>query len=424
MTHKFRLLAFAALILLFGSPKPTFAQDQEVTGDTLEVHFRVGQSVLDLNYADNQQQIDNFVALVQEHFAKMPDKSLKLDIYAGSSPEGPAELNRRLGEQRGIALRDILVDKFGDLLDQITIVNQGARWGSLYNLIAASDEPWKDDALSILSKLPESDEWKVDPREQKLRKLKNGSVWNEILAKYMPELRSSGSAVIAPVVDEKGEWVSRCDTLIIRDTLIYLPEACPCPHDFVDLSPVWALKTNLALLGVLAPNLQAEFPLGMSNRWSLEAEIFWPWWIWNRNANARQCGNVGLEARYWLGNRAKHSLLDGWHIGLGTAVGYYDFEQEAHHGYQGEYINLYGNFGFQHRFGRRKQWGIDAGIGLGWIPTQYREYLGSSVFPENHTEDWDIHLMWQRSDSKHILGLTHANITIGYFFHTKKQNKK
>ena len=422
MKFGFRLLTVATLIIFFW--RPAAAQEVQPTeADTLQVHFRVGQSALDLSYMDNKEQIDNFVARVREHFAEQPEKSLKLDIYSGSSPEGPAELNRRLGEQRGLALKGILLEQLGDLLDQVTVVNQGARWGSLYNLIAASDEPWREDALYILSKQPEDDEWKVDPREAKLRKLKNGAVWNQIAANYLTELRTSGSAVIAPVIDKKGEWVSRRDTLIIRDTIIYIPEECPCPRDTVDLSPVWALKTNLIEWGLLAPNVQAEFPIGTSNLWSIEAEFFCPWWVWNHNANARQCINIGVEGRYWLGNRAKHSLLDGWHVGLGLAGGYYDIEQEAHHGYQGEYLNIYGNIGYQHRFGRHKQWGVDAALGLGWIPTQYREYLGSSVFPAGHEEAWDAHLMWQRSDSGHILGATHANISLIYFFHTKKQNK-
>lgn len=426
MTSKFHLLALATCLLFLWRPSPASSQTTGAVaaGDTLEVHFRVGQSNLDLSYLDNQQQIDNFVARVRQQYASKPDKSLKLDVFSGASPEGPEELNRRLGEQRGIALRDILVERFGNLLDQVTVINQGPRWGALYKMVEESNEPWRNEVLAILAAVPEKDEWKVDPREQKLRKLHNGTVWTQLVNSYLTELRSSGSAVVAPVIDEKGEWVPRKDTLIIKDTIVYLPESCPCPEKPIDHSYVWAVKTNLLLLAATAPNLQVEFPLGMSNRWSIESEIFWPWWIWNNNANALQCGNLGLEVKYWLGNREKHHLLDGWHVGLGTGVGYYDFELEPHHGYQGEYVNVYANIGYQHRFGRRQQWGIDAGLGIGYIPTQYREYLGSSVFPVDHTEEMDYHLMWQRSDVKHIFGLTHINVTIAYFFHCRKQNNK
>ncbi len=398
-------------------------QAADVMGDTLEVRFRVGQSNLDLSYADNEQRINEFVAKVKARCAKTPDLNLKMDVYGGASPEGPNELNRRLGEQRGLSLKEVLASRLEGCLDQITVVNQGARWGALYNMVQASNEPWKYEVLDVLMKPDtEEDGFQRDPRETKLRKMKNGSIWKTLQAKYLPPLRSSGSAVILPMTQE--EVARCCDTLVIRDTIIYLPEPCPRYEEPIDSSWVWAIKTNFILWGLAAPNGQVEFPLGRSNRWSIEGEVFWPWWIWSHSSHAHQCGNVGLELKYWLGDRKKHHTIDGWHLGLGVAAGYYDFEWTQHKGYQGEYLNIYGNLGYQHRFGKRKQWAIDAGLAIGWIPTKYREYLGSSIFPEGFEEEYDDHLMWQRSSSKHIFGLTHANITLAYLIHSKSKKNQ
>ena len=418
-----RKLFFSVLCILPFLAAPATAFAQEGIRDSLEVHFRVGQSTLDLKYLDNQQQIDNFIELVETHFSDMPDRSLELVVYGGASPEGPAELNRRLGEQRGVALKEVLLGRLGNKVAEITVVNQGARWGALYDMIEASDEPWKAEVLACLRKGPSEDEWKVDDREQKLRKLKGGKVWNELNTKYLVPLRSSGSAAVFPVKEMLPIDCVCCDTVVVKDTIVYLPEPYPIKEDPVDLSYVWALKTNFGLWAAAAPNIQAEFPLGMSNRWSLEAEVFWPWWIWNHNANAHQFGNVGLEVRYWLGNRQKHHMLDGFHLGLACAAGYYDTELEEHHGYQGEYLNVYFNLGYQYRFGVRKQWAIGAGLGLGWIPTNYREYLGSSVFPEGHTEEYDYHLMWQKTSSRHFFGATHAHISLAYMFHLRNNKR-
>ena len=238
--------------------------------------------------------------------------------------------------------------------------------------------------------------------------------------KYLVPLRTSGSAVIVPLEEQEKRY---CDTLVIRDTIVYLPDPCPKYEEPVNHDRVWALKTNFLLWGLAAPNVQIELPLGSKNKWSIEGEVFWPWWIWSHSSHAHQCGNVGLELKRWLGNREKRHLLDGWHLGLGVAAGYYDFEWEAHKGYQGEYLNVYGNIGYQHRFGKRKQWAVDGGIAIGWIPTKYREYLGSSVFPVGHEEEYDDHLMWQKSSSKNIFGATHANISLAYLFYCKKKNK-
>jgi hypothetical protein len=406
-------------ILLFLTTA-TALQAEDVVGDTLEVRFRVGQSNLDMNYADNAKRINAFVERVKSHYRQLPDKSLKLDIYGGASPEGPAELNRRLGEERGTTLKNILLERLGNFIDKVTVINQGARWGSFYRMVEESNEPWKYEVLKKLAKEPGQDEWKVDPREEKLRTMRNGKIWKTLSDKYLAPLRTSGSAVIVPLTEEEKRC---CDTLVIRDTIIYLPDPCPQYEEPIDHTPVIALKTNFVLWGLVAPNAQIEIPLGRKNRWSLEAEVFWPWFIWNHNANAHQCGNLGLELRYWLGDRMKHDLIDGWHIGLAVGAGYYDFEWKKHEGYQGEYLNIYANLGYQHRWGKRKQWAIDAGIGIGWIPTKYREYLGSSIFPVGHEEEYDDHLMWQKTTTKNFFGVTHANITLAYLIRTSKNTK-
>jgi hypothetical protein len=55
-------------------------------------------------------------------------------------------------------------------------------------------------------------------------------------------------------------------------------------------------------------------------------------------------------------------------------------------------------------------------LALGYIPTKYRHYLGSSTFPEGYEEKYDDHLMWQDTGWKHIIGATHVNFTLGYVF--------
>ena len=426
---------YACLLARFVS-NSVYGQDagknRNVATDTLEVHFRVGQSNLDFGYADNERRISDFTRLVQQRYANASKESMQLNIYAGASPEGPAELNRRLGEQRGIALKEILENRLGGLVEHVTVVNQGARWGALSRMIEQSNEPWKYDVLKVLAEEP-ADEWTKDPRETKLRQLRRGEVWKVLNTKYLPQLRSSGSAVIMELTEEQLR-----DTLVIRDTIVYLPEPCIVCEEPADQRPVWAVKTNLLLWGVIAPNIQLERALGKTNHWSIEGEFFWPWYTWNKNTHAEQFMNLGVELRYWLGNRAKHHSLDGWHIGPAIGGGYYDFEWKKSEGWQGEYLNIYCNFGYQKRWGKRKQWAVDGGLGLGYIPTKFRHYVGSSNaqnYAEHHpeknlinadgrsiigpNEEREKHLMWVNSGWNHIFGLTHANITVAYLFGAK-----
>lgn len=381
--------------------------------DTLNVSFRVGQSEIDLHYKNNEQRVTDFIDHISRHFHDVAPQYMTLTIFAGASPEGPEELNRRLGEQRGIALRKLLLDRMPGRVANITVVNQGARWGDLYKMVEESNEPWRDDVLRILEKRPSDDTWDGDNREQKLRKLNKGRVWRDLSERYLPSLRCIGTAVITelPMPMQK-------DTVVIRDTVVYLP--VPYPEIYIDHQKPWAVKTNLLLWGVMAPNVQLEIPLGDCQLWSIEGDIFFPWWTWSHNAHAEQFLNIGAEIRYWLGDRTLHHTLDGWHVGMGLGLGIYDFEWKHSEGWQGEYLNLYCNIGYQHRFGSRRQWLVDGGIALGYIPTKYRHYLGSSTFPIGYEEESDDHLMWQDSGWKHIIGTTHVNVTLGYLFDAKK----
>ena len=402
-----------ALLLLTLLGVSCFQAKAQESSDTLEVHFRVGLSNLDPNFADNKHQLDQFVDYVNANYSNVPAQYLKLDVYGGASPEGPIEVNRRLGEERGLALKDAILERLPWLNGRIAVINQGSRWGGLYKMVEQSNEPWRFDVLKIIEEPASENTWSRDARESKLRKLDKGKVWAVLNNKYLPTLRSSGSAIIARIVDKR-------DTVVIKDTVYYIPEPCAPYIAPVFLNHVWAIKTNLLMWGAITPNIQVERSLGKTNRWSIEGEFFCPWFTWSKNAHAHQFLNLGLELRYWLGNRAKHHRLDGWHIGPAVGVGYYDFEWKHSEGYQGEYLNVYCNIGYQHRFGRRKQWAVDGGIGIGYIPTKYRHYLGSSQFPVGHEEEQDDHLMWQDTGWKHIIGATHANISIAYLFGTKK----
>ncbi len=406
--------------------------------DTLSIRFRLDSVTINMAYADNRRNWDTFCQNFRSRYADVPPAQLRLDIYSGASPEGSAAHNRWLGENRGRAIRSLVQRELPGRIGSIVIHNEAARWDALYEAIANSQEPWRDEVLHIISLPASEDETRRDHREIKLRALRKGTVWPVLLQRYLAPLRSGGygtGAATASVLS----W--RRDTVVVRDT-VYMPGAslqqapttgaravatgtdAMTAHDSLLLErlrqPAWAVKTNLLLWGVVAPNIQVELPIGRHNRWSLEAEYFQPWFVWNSNANASQCQNIGLELRYYLGNRHWHRWLHGWHVGLAAAVGRYDIEWKQHEGWQGEYVNAYVNIGYQHRWGRH--WAIDAGIGLGVLPTRYRYYLGSSTFPAGREEAQDHHLMWQYSDHRLFFGATHVNVTLAYMFNMKGKN--
>ena len=361
-----------ALLLLFAGVLPLCVNGQ--LSDTLHVSFRPSKSDYDAHYKDNGLRVDRFVEAVKQQAQHTPSNQIQLTVYTGASSDGSYQRNHKLGEQRSINIKQVLDEQLYGIVDDIRLVNRGPRWG----------EPT--------------------------------------------------ATVVA--VYRSLDQVHR-DTVVIRDTVYHIvqmvnqpvPDTAAMVHHEpqkqkpapvpVDQSRVWALKTNLALWGVLAPNIEFEIPLDANNQWSIEGEFFMPWFRWSDDTKARQCLNLGCEVRYWLGKRPYHRCLDGWHIGAAFAAGYYNLEWKHSDGYQGEYINPYINIGYQHRFD--SHWAVDVGIGVGCMLTKYRHYLGSSVYPEGRTEPHDNHLIWH--DNGHYIwpGPNHVNISIVYLFNYKKR---
>ena len=434
---------------------PFFAHAQ--SPDSLFIRFQLDSTKVNLSYGGNAARLQQFEDAFRQQYGNRNPAGIQIDIYAGASPEGSRNRNMALGQARAESIAALLRERLGEQVGTIELHNLGPRWDDLYDMIAASDEPWRDEALNIIKSDVAADPRYLDPREMRLRNLRGGEVWSVLLKNYLAPLRSGGSGAgetSGKAVGAAGSvvvsWHPERDTIVIRDTVVvektvvmtpvpvrdtvviihenYYPAVAvaPVPHirEKADQTKAWAIKTNLLLWGVVAPNLEVEIPLGNKNRWSLEFEAFAPWFIWNRNAQASQAINLGVEARLWLGKREYHPWLDGWHLGLALAGGYYDWEWFPSDGYQGEYLNAFFNIGWQHRFGKKKNLAIDLGLGVGAMGTQYRHYYGGSVYPEGREEEWDQHLIWH--DTGYFLwpGPCHANISIVYVINYKDKNHR
>ena len=378
---------FVALALLAGQ-KLTASS----TRDSLKVSFyyEVAKHDIDHNFVRHQQMVREMADTCRVDSVR---------IYGWVSPEGGAEFNRRLAQDRAEELAR-LVSLQWPMAVVLDVKGMGVDYA-----IEQKRVNWP------LMRRADAYVWYHPIPRDRGPKPSAGCNCNPCTCNPC----TCGTVVACGCEDREP----------IRDTVVlyYVPQPKK-EREPADQTPAWALKTNLLLLGVAAPNVQAEFPLGRNNRWSVEGEFVFPWWTFAHNAYAEQVLDWGVEFRYWLGRREYHPVLDGWHIGLAAAFGYYDLEWRSE-GYQGEFVNGYLNFGYQHRWGSRNQWGIDAGIGIGALYTpRHRRYLGSTLFPANHTEQYDDHLMYQNHGNFVWPGASHVNVTLMYFFDMKRKEDK
>lgn len=419
-----KVLRWFLLMVSVLSSETMLAQSQ---ADTLGIRFRLDSIRIDMDFAGNRQAWDTFEQNFRDHFQNVSPRFLRLDIYSGASPEGTAAHNRWLGENRGIAIRRLVRQRLGSRVGSIIVHNEAARWDGLYESVAASNEPWRDEVLRIIEQPASVEENRIDHREPKLRALHGGAVWSILLSRYLAPLRSGATAILS--------YVGGRDTIVVRDTVVMECAGSPVIPAVVGVGtdqgipepevrkpvlrePVWILRSNLPLLATGTPNLQAEWSLDHKDRWSINVEGVWSWWTFAYNAYANEILYGSLEIRRWLGQRHLHHTLNGWHIGLGVGAGYGDLEWKSR-GYQGEVYSGFINIGWQHRFGRRKQWAFDAGIGLGYAYVPWRRYTGSTLFPDGYEEHHDDHLMWRETGRNNWIGTPHLNISLGYVFKQK-----
>lgn len=92
-------------------PAPKYEKPATATNLQPTVLFRQGKSVVDkAQYAP--------IELIAQYMKNHPEATVEIKGYA--SPEGPAELNQRLSEERAAAVKKILVNKYKISADRLT----------------------------------------------------------------------------------------------------------------------------------------------------------------------------------------------------------------------------------------------------------------------------------------------------------------
>lgn len=128
-----------------------------------------------------------------------------------------------------------------------------------------------------------------------------------------------------------------------------------------------ALKTNLLYDAVLMPSLEVEYRI--DNRWSVNLEGEVAWWSRKNRHKYYQIATISPEARYWFGTKKP---WHGHYVGAFVGGSWYDLENGGR-GYKGELVMTGLSYGYMFPVGRNLS--FEAGIGVGFLHTQYEEYL-------------------------------------------------
>lgn len=450
------------LLLLLLPPVPVLGQE----GRSMLLHFRFDRSTVDGGYMENARALEAFRTLFSD--SSMVTRIDSVVVNAFSSPDGDEAYNRRLALKRSQAVKGYLVWKF-PLLDQhrVSTCSRGENWAGLRGLVAADTVvPCREEVLRILDEMPESRR-----REELLRALDGGSAYRYIEQNLLRYLRNAavctvwmrhgesdgktcgkeGTArntdtgqaempamrpAVNPLEALAGEWTFQGSPSEVREPdSAQDPDAVRGSSSMVRRSASWghlpsavyytpnerrrqhrpllALKTNLLFDLALVPNIEIEVPLGKQNRWSVNGEWMFPWWLIDHDKYCLQILSGGVEGRYWLGSRFRRlsrPALTGHFLGFYAGGGKYDLQWDTD-GYRGEFYIASGiSYGYSTPIGSHLN--LEFSIGIGLLRTNYEYY---------HAIDHYRTLLWQNNGNYTWFGPTKAKISLVWVWGRKRK---
>lgn len=172
------------------------AQELKPRRDTLRtyIHFRQGYSQVDTAFADNKADLQRLVSLLDSVASDSLLTVRSVTIEGGSSPEGDTRLNRSLSERRALNTRAYITTHTTLQDTLVRVLPSDVDWELLGELVAATAQPWRDEALDIIANTPVwifKDKKIVDGRKQQLCRLHGGRAWAYMSKNFFPALRNA-----------------------------------------------------------------------------------------------------------------------------------------------------------------------------------------------------------------------------------------
>ncbi len=391
------------------------AQSQQ---DTLQVYFRRGYAVLELELRENRKTLDELTAVLKECENDTSRHFARLHVEGNASPDGTAQANVRLTRKRVEAVLDYLRQRV-EIPDRLVSVQaNGFDWEGLY--LRVEDDPDCPARQEVIGLLADTPEWIydaqgriVDGRRKRLMDLRGGLPYRYLSEKVFPDLRNATITLYYQTDDARTPKETSDPSLgrvpgtvagEVSDTLAAaspMGEAAPVEKtsgegegdvrqgeiasDTLVQQP-WhrlAIKTNLLYDAILMPSLEVEYRI--DDRWSVAVEGSVAWWKRDSRHKYYQIATILPEGRYWFGTKKP---WHGHYVGVFAGGSWYDLENGAR-GYKGEFFATGVSYGYMFPIGRSLS--IEAGLGVGFLHTTYEEYLpidGHYVYQQTSRTNW------------------------------------
>jgi hypothetical protein len=163
----------------------------EVHGEgSLTLYFETNSSRISFDLMSNKETMDKLMEAARD-LKSVGNGRPRVVIVGYASPEGNAEANRRLANERALAVQELIATRSELSISDIITYGAGTNWAGLKRLVTADDmTPGKNEALKILD-APVWDTRSQTGRLGSLMRLDGGVTYRYMLRYHFPQLRGA-----------------------------------------------------------------------------------------------------------------------------------------------------------------------------------------------------------------------------------------
>lgn len=413
------MIRFIAFIFLALAVQTAAAQENDKK--EVCIGFRVGSSLLDPKFENNEASLNDVIQFLNEVRNDTTIELTQVTFCGSASPEGGNKLNRKLAQRRCANMEQYVRQRIMLPEDIIKRQEWSDAWQKLAIYVENSDMPNKKEVLHELLETPEYTYNKygalVDSRKKRLMDMNYGRTWNYMLDKFFPSVRNA-SAILVTIRKKNEPAPEPQPEPVVEEPK--QPEPVVQPEPIVDTKQpaYFAIKTNMLYDALLVPNVGVEFSLG--KRWSVAADWMYGWWSRNKSNRYWRVYGGGLTVRKYFGAKAAEKPLQGHHIGINAQMLTYDIEFGGK-GYMGgkpggtlwDRMNytIGAEYGYSMPVARRLN--IDFSLAAGYMGGRYYEYT-----------PLDGHYVWQATKNRKWIGPTKVEVSLVWLLGHGNYNTK
>lgn len=174
------MIRFIALIFLALAMQTAAAQENDKK--EVCIGFRVGSSLLDPKFGNNEANLNDVIQFLNEVRNDTTIELTQVTFCGSASPEGGSKLNRKLAKRRCANMEQYVRQRIMLPEDIIKRQEWSDAWQKLAIYVENSDMPNKKEVLHELLETPEYTYNKygalVDSRKKRLMDMNYGRTWN------------------------------------------------------------------------------------------------------------------------------------------------------------------------------------------------------------------------------------------------------